>query len=54
MSERIDLQLAPSSDLWRRHGLLNVFITLGMPLCGLVLAVVIFVTGTFGVPSALI
>jgi hypothetical protein len=53
MSERFDLLLAPS-DLWRRHGPLNLIATLGSPLAGLASAVVLATTETFSTTSVFV
>jgi hypothetical protein len=49
MTERLDLLLSPS-DLWRRHGPVNVISTLGLPLAG-VITVLFASTAIFSTPS---
>jgi hypothetical protein len=52
-NERLDLSLA-SSDLWRRHGPLNVIVTLGSPFLGLAGAIALVAKGTHGTMSVLV
>ncbi len=52
-TERLDLLLAPS-DLWRRHGPLNLLLTLGMPAAALVLAVVLVAKDGVSTTSGLV
>jgi hypothetical protein len=53
MRDDVDLLLAPS-DLWRRHGPLNVIVTLACPLLALAGAVALVVKGTYSVTQLLV